>query len=122
MTTELIDQYVEWLFGPRALGMATLGSDDKATSTPTIDHVMRYDFRLRKKMADLMNEGFDIATAIEMAKKDDELRQVYFISPVSLDIHSAASKACSAPGSRSPSPSPTPDLLRPPQASPPRQP
>ena len=102
MTTELIDQYVEWLFGPRVWGMATLGSDDKATSTPTTDHVMRYDFRLRKKMADLMNEGFDIAAAIEMAKKDDELRQVYFISPVSLDIHSAASKACSAPGVEKP--------------------
>ena len=83
-------------------GLATLGPDDKPTSTPTIDHVMRYDFRLRKEAADLTNEGFDIAAAIEMAKKNDELRQVYFISPVSLDIHTAASRACAAPGVEKP--------------------
>ena len=45
----VIDRYVEWLFGPKVWGLATLDSDRRPTSTPTIHLVMAFDLQVRKK-------------------------------------------------------------------------
>ena len=97
VSVELIDRYVEWLYGPKVWGLATLGPDGQALSTPTINHVIAYDLQIRKKVAEQMNLGHDMAAALAHAQGDPELRQVHFLSPVSIAINTPDCRACTAP-------------------------
>jgi hypothetical protein len=80
--------------------MAQLDQNGRPISTPSIQHVLHYDHMIQQKMADLMNEGHDFATALNAAKHNGEIRAVHFISPVSRDINNHECRACSAPGLR----------------------
>ena len=55
----VFDLYTTWLFGPKVWGYSTDGSDGKPISTPHIDHIIVYDLAIRKRVAELMNEGKD---------------------------------------------------------------
>ena len=59
---------------------------------------MAYDFQIRKRVADQMNQGVDIEKALTDARSDQELRMVHFINPVAISINSPECRACSAPG------------------------
>ena len=103
VSVEVIDRYVEWLFGPKVWGLAAM-ENGKPISTPTIELVMPYDLQIRKKMAEFMNSGHDFKAALDAAKNPEkegmEIRQVHFLSPVAINITTPACKACSAPGIR----------------------
>ena len=94
----MITRYQEWQFGERVWGMAQLDHNEKPISTPTIHHVLHYDYHIRKEHCRLMNLGHDFAAALEAAKKNGEIRAVHFISPASRDINSQEYRACSFPG------------------------
>ena len=95
----VIDRYVEWLFGPKVWGLATLDPiTEKPDSTPTILHVMHYDREIRKKQAEFMNMGHDFKAALHAAMKEGETRQISFLAPISIAINTSGSKACTAPG------------------------
>ena len=93
----VIDRYVEWLYGPKVWGLATLDASGTPISTPTILHVIAYDFQIRKKMSEFMNLGTDFSTALDQAKADGEIRQVHFLAPVSIAINTPECRACTAP-------------------------
>ena len=96
---EVVDRYVEWLFGPRVWGLATV-KDGQPVSTPTIDIVINYDMQLRKKQSELMNLGHDFQAALKAAQDDKELRQVHFLDAKTCALTSEESKKCTAPGIR----------------------
>ena len=101
VSVEVIDRYVEWLFGPKVWGLAAM-QNGKPISTPTIELVMAYDLQIRKKQCEFMNAGHDFKAALDAAKNPEkegmEIRQVHFLSPVSIMINTAECRACSAPG------------------------
>ena len=94
---ELVDRYVEWLYGPENWGEVVYDANDKPISSPTMGHVMQYDYRIREDMAKYMNEGHDFEAAMMKARTDEHLRTRYFTRPVSVSINSSESRACSAP-------------------------
>ena len=97
---EYIDRYVEWLYGPEVWGEATVDEHDRPTSTPTIIHVMSYDFHIREEVARLMNAGHDFAAAFDLARANEQLRTRHFTRPVSVAINTPESRACTAPNMR----------------------
>ena len=94
----LFHHYTEWLFGPNNWGKSTMGADMKPRATPTLEHILVYDMAIREKMADLMNEGIDIETALDTAQADPEVRQKHFLENVSIDINTEKCRAITAPG------------------------
>ena len=95
---KVFDLYTTWLFGPKVWGYSTDGSDGKPISTPHLDHVLLYDIAIRKKVADLMNEGKDLKQAFAEATADDRLMQRAFLNHVMLDSGTEKCKRCTAPG------------------------
>lgn len=89
--------YVEWLLVPKVRGKATLGLDMKPVATRTIMHVLIYDMAIRTRMVALMNEGVDLDTALEAAKKDDDIRSMSFATNVATHITTAQCRAMTAP-------------------------
>ena len=97
-TMQLFFLYTEFLFGPDVWGKATLGLDGKPIATPHIQHVMIYDNAIRKRVAELMNDGKDIWSAFGEATADEGLKTTHFYGNVSMDLTSAKCRAITAPG------------------------
>ena len=53
----VLNRYADWLCGPDVWGHATEDSNSKPIATPAIEHVLIYDLHIRKRVAELMNEG-----------------------------------------------------------------
>ena len=64
---------------------------------PHIGHFIGYDFKIRKMVADLMNEGTDIEAAFNEAMNCASLRLKSFLMPVSAAINDRECKALTAP-------------------------
>jgi hypothetical protein len=94
----VLNRYVDWLCGPDVWGHATEDLYGRPLATPTIDHVINYDMQVRKRVAELMNEGTDLKKAFELATSDDRIMQRHFLNHVAIDIGSAKCRACTAPG------------------------
>ena len=95
---EVLDRYTEWLLGPEVWGMATKDKTGKPVSTPHLDHVLIYDYELRKMVAKLMNTGTDIRSAFGIATADDKLHRQCFLNNVTLEIASGKCRSITAPG------------------------
>ena len=97
-TLTLWDRYIRWLFGADVWGMHSKDDKGRARSTPSITHVIGYDYVIREKVAKLMNRSVDIAMAFRIATSDLEIKWTGFSQPYSLDAGKAECLACSAPG------------------------
>ena len=49
-------------------------------ATPTVDHVIDYDFAMRDKQAKLLNHGKHFQAALEEALADTDLRLLRFVT------------------------------------------
>ena len=94
----VLDRYADWLCGPDVWGHSTDDMDGKPIATPAIDHVLILDLQVRKRVAELMNEGYDLRTTFDMATADTKIMQTHFFNHVAIDIGTAKCKACTAPG------------------------
>ena len=94
-----------FLFGEEVWGLTSFGPTGQPIATPALKHVLGYDFACRSKIADLMNDGDDIATAFDKVcgwsnpphPMYGKLQQMNFLNNVSIDIGTADCRACSAP-------------------------
>jgi hypothetical protein len=96
--TNFFGEYGDWLCGPDVWGYATLDENDHPISTPTLEMVLRLDQKVREQAALHMNNGENIKDAYEKAQKDEILFKRYFYHHVSIEVNSAACRACTAPG------------------------
>ena len=94
----VLDRHVDWLCGPDVWGLATEDANGKPISTPTIDHVLILDMAIRKRVAELMNEGKDLRAAYGEATEDNRIMQIHFLNHVAIDIGTAKCRALTAPG------------------------
>ena len=78
--------------------MTTNNTAGQPIATPTLNHVIALDLAIRKRQAELMNEGLDYKAALEKAKESDRLFQTNFLNTVAMDINTAACRSVSAPG------------------------
>ena len=97
---EVFDRYTEWLLGPEVWGLATKDKSQKPVATPCLDHVLAYDYEIRKRAAMHMNQGIDIRSAFGLATSDDKLQRTAFLNYVTLEIATGKCKAITAPGMR----------------------
>ena len=95
---EIFDRYSEWLKGPEVWGLATKDKSQRPVATPCLDHVLAYDYEIRKKVALHMNQGIDIRSAFGLATSDDKLQRTAFLNYVTLEIATGKCKAITAPG------------------------
>ena len=79
-------------------GESVVGDDGKPISTPTMAHVVTYDYKIREELAKYMNEGYDFETGFRKAKENELLRtRRHFTRPVSVAIYTSECRACTAP-------------------------
>ena len=84
--------HVKYILGPEVKGLQIKNMDGSVAKTPNWELVLHYNQEILNKAAELMNEGddiskrvkFDIAAAIEEARKDPAVRQSHFIEKFSL--------------------------------------
>ena len=102
---DLWDRYIHFLFGEEVWGLTSFGPTGQPIATPALKHVLGYDFACRSKIAELMNDGDDIATAFGKVcgwcdpphPMYGKLQQMNFLNNVTIDIGSSDCRACSAP-------------------------
>ena len=102
---DLWDRYIHFLFGEEVWGLTSFGPTGQPIATPALKHVLGYDFACRTKIAELMNDGDDIATAFNKVcgwsdpphPMYGKLQQMNFLNNVTIDIGSSECRACSAP-------------------------
>ena len=68
-TTRTMDLYIKFLSGPAVWGQATWYEVGTPIATPHIGQVMAYDYQLRKRATDNMNQGLDFEAALTEAKE-----------------------------------------------------
>jgi hypothetical protein len=87
--TELADivpaifgDYADYLCGDRVLKHHCKAPGGEILSTPSMAQVIEYDFQIRTRLADLMNEGATFVNALDEAMGDKEVRDRGFFSQV----------------------------------------
>ena len=96
-TSQLWSDYTDFLFGDDVWGFVAEDELGNPIAGPHIGHVIGYDFKIRKEVADHMNEGIDIKTAFGKAMNCPALRLKSFLMPVSAAINDGECKALTAP-------------------------
>lgn len=94
---QLFDRYIDWPFGPRVWGLIVKDLHGRPLSSPTIEHVMAYDYSIRKSVCRKVNKGLDFAAAVAEAQNDSELKSQEFLTQVSISAISFPSRAITAP-------------------------
>ena len=90
--------YLDWLCGEDCLAYTHKGENDMPLASPTLSHVLRYDFVIRKDVMKRVNKGQDFKTALEAAMADTNLRSLYFAAQFACDVAQGHCKELSAPG------------------------
>ena len=84
--------HVKYILGPEVKGLQIKHMDGSVAKSPSWDLVLHYNQEILNKAAELMNEGddaskgakYDIAAAMEAARKDPAVRQSHLIEKFSL--------------------------------------
>ena len=74
--------------------MATRDLQNRPISTPSLEHVIAYEYQFRKGVIELMNSGVDFWSAVLQMKGDAKHYQIHFLHQVAL----RPCHAVSAPG------------------------
>ena len=90
--------YADYLLGRQVAGLKAKDPDGNVVSMPPFTYVLAYDHQVRKEMAKLMNEGKDIVTALDTARKDVTIRERYFITPASMSALTSSQSRWKDPG------------------------
>ena len=96
----LFDRYTEYMFGPQVWGMHIKDEHERVVATPHIGMVLTYDRAIRQMVAELMNAGQDIKTALGFATAHDETKTLRFTTAFNAENSTPRCRACSAPGLR----------------------
>ena len=82
---QTIYDYIEHLLGKDVFRLTAKGADGKELAHPPLSLVVSYDFHVRRKLAELMNEGRPFTDALKEAREDRTVRERYFLTPLMLD-------------------------------------
>ena len=91
-------RYISHFLGKEVWGLATRNLEGVPMSTPDIEHVITYEFEMRKAIMKKMNKGMDFYAAFNDTRKDAEHKQISFLH------HIALRPGRSAPGMRGQAP------------------
>jgi hypothetical protein len=79
---QLFGDYADYLCGDRMMKHHCKGPGGDILSTPSMAQIIEYDFQIRSKVADLMNDGERFVDALWEAMSDKEVRDRGFFSQV----------------------------------------
>ena len=84
-TPDIWGQHAKYILGPDVYGFAILHKGAAVKSEWAL--LLLYEQQVRKKAVDLiLYEGLDFGTAMTLARKDQELRNICFVSPATATI------------------------------------
>ena len=81
----LWNKYADYLLGEHVMRLAAKNSKGEVVSSPSLGLVLSYEYQVRKLMTRVMNEGKNIAEALEQAMKDTTVKERYFLTPAALE-------------------------------------
>ena len=76
--------------------MVVKRSDGQVKSTATMNIVTGFDLAIRKKVAELINEGIDWDSAMKAIQGPDRLMMLNFLSPIAISVAEKGSLVVSA--------------------------
>ena len=88
--------YLTFLLGEDVRGLANRSLEGVPISTPDLEHVITYEFEVRKAIMKKMNQGTDFYAAFNDTRKDAEHKQISFLHHIAL----RTSRTVTAPGMR----------------------
>jgi hypothetical protein len=100
-TKEVWNDHVDYVLGPKVLERVVKDSEGRVVKTPSWHLVLQYEYAIRKRACEFMNEGskatanrpMDMASAILAARECPELRHDEFIEKLSLESSRGASSS-----------------------------
>ena len=101
-TLRMFDEYLEYLLGEDVYGLTARNAEGQVVSRPSFLILISYDFRMRKRMTELINEGSDIKKALEEVVRDMVLRERHFTTPAAMSALSGSSFTMTGRGKPSP--------------------
>ena len=86
-------KYVEYVLGDKVHGVQTLVNGQQTSLKPPWSIVLQYDHKMRKEMFKLVVRGkATLKQALEQVIKDTELKEAYFITPITLSAPESPTK------------------------------
>ena len=84
----LWNKYADYLLGEHVMRLAAKNSKGEVVSSPSLSLVLSYEYQVRKLMTRVMNEGKNIAEALEQAMKDTTVKERYFhfLQPFAVNV------------------------------------
>ena len=76
--------YASYLLGNKVLTLSATTATGAAVANPSWAQVLHYDKEIRKKQAELINDGSDFESALQAASKDTEIREMHLVTPTSV--------------------------------------
>eukprot|EP00435_Cladocopium_sp_Y103_P064749 s303_g26.t1 len=87
------NKFVEYVLGDRVNGIKTTINGSTQPLRPAWGIVLEYEFKLRKEAFKLVVRGqMTLKEALEAVVKDSELKESYFVTPLTLSTHETPSK------------------------------
>ena len=77
-------RYCDYFLGKEVWGMATRDLQNRPISTPSLEHVITYEYQFRRGVIQLMNSGVDFWSAFLQMKGDAKHYQIHFLHQVAL--------------------------------------
>ena len=93
-------RYTSHFLGKEVWGLATRNLEGVPISTPDLEHVLTYEFEVRKAIMKRMNQGMDFYAAFNDVRKNAEHKQIHFLHHIAL----RPSRSVTAPGMRGQAP------------------
>ena len=94
LSSEDWSSHVDYILGDQIHGAKISDSTKTITYSPPWNIVLEYEFRVRQNALELVNDGgISLAKALVAARKDTDLRQQHFITPISLSAGAEAAKS-----------------------------
>ena len=78
------NKYADYLMGEHVLGLKAKDEKGEVVASPSLELVLSYEAQVRKLMTKKMNEGTNMAVALEEAMQDTTVKERYFLTPAAL--------------------------------------
>ncbi|CAE8621173.1 unnamed protein product, partial [Polarella glacialis] len=83
-------RFVDYLLGEQVWGLEAKDEADRTVSKPSWKLLLSYQFQLLKAALRLVNDGAKLGDSLEKAAKDINLKERYFLTPMSVQALSGA--------------------------------
>lgn len=87
------EKHIDYILGPKVKGRVVKDELGREVATPPWHLVLSFEYHIREKAAELVNEErLDLQAALIKARKDEETRSDYFTTPLAISVREISQK------------------------------